>query len=559
MPNETDVPAISIEAVFLEKPTQDDKHKTPEPNSDVAEAAKPVYDFRFWVVFAMLMLSGAITALDFTIPAVALPSIARELNADADYAWISGSFGVSSAVAQPFYAQLADSFGRKPVMLTCIAIFTLGSGLCGGANSSEMLIAARTIQGLGAGGMMVVTDVIFCDIVPLRDRGRYMAMLMSLSSVLMAAGPVIGGAIVQQTTWRWVFYLQLPVCGVTLVALSSFLRLNHKRDKNWWNNVKRLDHIGNAIFSGSLVLFLVALHQGGHSNVWNSPQVIAPLVIGGVGLILFIFYERSNCCEQPMMPKVIYSTRTGASAILITLLACMLAVWVPYFLTVYFQAVKQMSPGRTGVSLLPQSVVILPFAMIGGSLLSKFGKYKPIHFVAQAGMSIGLGLFTMLDDTTPVAVWAVFQIIFAMASGLELAALLPAVQAPLPEQYVASSTALFSFMRSVGKACGIILASVIFNSQVERMAHTVPDESLQRQLRNGGAFGLASPEFIQSVPANLRPAVLTLYTKALSYTWYGGLGIALIGFLFVFFEKSIPLRTTLETEYGLARNENQRD
>lgn len=518
-----------------------------------AETVKPKRGIHFWIVFAMLMLSGAITALDFTIPAVALPSIARDLGAGAEYAWITGAFGVAAAVLQPFYAQLSDIFGRKPIFLTCIAVFTLGSGLCGGATSSTMLIAARAVQGLGAGGMMVVPDVILCDIVALRERGQYMAFMMSLSSVLMAAGPVIGGAIVGRTTWRWVFYLQLPISGVTFVTLALFLRLHHKRNEDWVQSLKHLDHTGNAIFSVSLVLFLVGLHEGDHDNAWNRARVIAPVAIGTVGLVIFVMYEQSAYCPHPMMPKTLYSSRTGVSAVMITLLACMLAVWVPYFLTVYFQAVKQMTPSRTGVALLAQSAVVLPSAMVGGAFLTKWGKYKPIHFVAQAGTALALGLFTTLDEQTSTPVWVIFQIVFALFSGVQLVAFLPAIQAPLAEEYVASSTALFSFMRSVGKACGIIFASVIFNSQVDRMADQVEDDSVRRRLLGGGAFAEASSAFIQSLSADIRPAVLHLYTRALSYTWYGALGIAIGGFFLVFLQRSIPLRTTLDTEYGLAR------
>lgn len=260
------------------------------PTDKGAKAPTPRLNTRFWGIFVCLCMLAFISALDVAIITTALPTITDQIGGARQYVWIANSFVVASSVLQPLLGQLADLFGRRIPLIVSVALFAIGSGLAGGANNAAMLIAGRTIQGAGAGGIYVLLDIVCCDLVPLRERGKYLGLMFSWSGVAAALGPPFGGAIAQ-ADWRWIFWLNIPICGLALGGLLIFMRVKSGNAdtgrQGFAAKIGRLDIIGNFIFIPSMISLLIGLVEGGTEHPWSSFRIVVPLVLGAIGWICF--------------------------------------------------------------------------------------------------------------------------------------------------------------------------------------------------------------------------------------------------------------------------------
>jgi MFS family permease len=237
---------------------------------------------------------------------------------------------------QPLYGQLANVFGRRWPTIAATTTFVLGSGICGGASNMTMLIAGRVIQGAGAGGIGVLIEMIVCDLVPLRERGKYLAIILGLVALGTALGPFFGGLIVNFSTWRWVFWLNLPVGSVALVLLVAFLKVTRNKDVNLATKLTSIDWAGNIIFITAICSVLLALSWAGAVYPWSSYHVIVPLVVGLLSLAGFLAFEGSRFAPQPTMPLQLMSNRTSATAFMLTLMHSIVMIWTVYFLPCLF-------------------------------------------------------------------------------------------------------------------------------------------------------------------------------------------------------------------------------
>lgn len=460
----------------------------------------------------------------------------------------------------PLYGQLANLFGRRWPTIAATAVFTLGSGICGGATNMAMLIAGRVLQGVGASGIGVLVEMIICDLVPLRQRGNYLAIVFGLVAFGTALGPFFGGLIVDNTTWRWVFYLNLPIGGVALVLLFVFLRVKWNKDVNLATKLTSIDWTGNVIFIAAISAVLIALSWAGAVYPWSSYQVLVPLTLGLVGLAGFLAFEGSRFAPRPTMPLHLMSNRTSATVFILTLLHGICTMWSMYFLPVYFQGVLGSSPSYSGVQLLPTILVLIPSAAMGGMAMSKFGRYRPIHIAGFALIVIGFGLFDLLDQNSSTGAWVGFQIVGSAGVGLVIATLLPALMAPLSEGDTALATTAWAFLRSFGVIWGTAIPAAIFNNRFDELAPTgITDPVIRTQLVNGQAYGHATAAFLDTLSAPTREQVVVVMNESLRRIWQVGIGFAALGFLLVFLEKEIPLRQELETEFGMEKKEDKKD
>ncbi|KAI1822655.1 MFS general substrate transporter [Xylaria intraflava] len=520
-------------------------------------AVESVKGIKFWGIFASLCLLSFISALDVSIITTALPKITAEIGGGGDFVWIADSFIVASAVLQPLYGQVANAFGRQIPIIAATALFLIGSGLAGGANGVALLIAGRSIQGVGAGGIYVLIDIVCCDLVPLRERGKYLGLMFSWSGVAAALGPPVGGALAQ-SNWRWVFWINIPICGVALVALLIFMRLKkgaHGSAEPLHSRAKRLDYIGSFIFVPSLISLLLGLIMGGTQFPWSSFRVIVPLVLGIVGWMLFHIHQH-YFASHPSVPSRLFRNRTSATAFFLTFTSSIILQMTSYFLPLYFQAVLATTTLESGTYFLPFALGSLVFAIVAGSLLTKFGAYRPLHAVAFSLSAIAFGLFTLLDSSTTKVAWAFFQLIASAGCGMILSVLLPAILVGLQESDVASASATFSFIKNFGYIWGVTISGVIFNAAFDQNLDRISDESLRDQLHGGQAYAFASR--VHGLKATLDPRVLAevmgVYVTSFKIIWWVGLGISLASFLAVAGEKHIELRTELETEYGIEKS-----
>ncbi|KAI0436182.1 DNA repair protein RAD50 [Xylaria telfairii] len=515
-------------------------------------------DPRFWAIIATLCVIGILSALENTVVTTSLPFIVTQLDLGDNYVWVTNVFFLTSAAVQPLFGQLANIFGRRYITLVIVSLFTLGSGIAGGANNAATLIAGRAIQGMGSGGINMIVDVIVSDLVPLRERGNYTAYVLLIYFVGTALGPYVGGAIIASTTWRWVFWINLPVGGVSLIMILLFLNVKHNKEMSFSEKIKRIDYVGNALLIAATVSVLYATTYGGTREPWSSWRIILPLVLGLLGLIAFVFLENAKFIKEPVVPPRLFTNRTSATIFAVTFLNSALLYWILFFLPVYFQSVLGSSPTRAGVQLLPSIVIAIPAAIAAVLLLAKFGKYKPLHLAGFALNTIGLGLFSLLDENSSDAEWVIYQIIAAGGSGFVLNTLLPACQTPLEESDQAAATATWSFVRSFGNIWGVAIPAAIFNNYFTQLSPRISDPAVAEMFAKGKAYESATAKFINSFPPDLKREIVSVYVDSLKYVWYISVVFSGVSFFLVFFEKQIKMRTELDTDFGIA-DEKKKD
>ncbi|PON28895.1 hypothetical protein TGAM01_v202003 [Trichoderma gamsii] len=512
--------------------------------------------WRFWAVFPAICVTSLLAAVESTVTSTALPFIVHQLNAGSVYVWFVNVFLLTSTAFLPLFGQMCDLFGRRWMMIGVVSMFALGSGISGGASNAAMLIAGRAVQGIGGGGINLMIELIISDLVPLRQRGAYMGVVFAIFSLGTALGPFIGGAIVQRTSWRWVFFINLPIAGVALVLHVLFLRVNYDRQTAIAIKLKKVDYVGNGILIVSIVAVLVALSWGGSKYAWSSYHILVPLLLGTVGMAIFHWYETMPWVKNPTLPPRIFTRRTPAAALIIAFINFMLLFWVIYFLPIYFQAVQRMSPIISGVALLPTVLLSVVTGIVAGVILTKTGRYRPLHIASFALITLGFGLFTRFNASTSRAEWIIVQCIPAIGLGTMMTANLPAVQADLPESDTALATGAFAFMRAYGSIWGVSIPAAIFNAQFDSLLYLIDDVGIREQLSHGKAYSYANADLINSFPDDgIQAQVIDVYTRSLRLTWYVSLGFAVLGFLLCFVEREIDLRQTLETDFGLEVNE----
>ncbi|KAI1268149.1 MFS general substrate transporter [Xylariaceae sp. FL1019] len=545
--------------------------------TDAASASKQsplATQVRFWGIFAALCLLAFISALDVAIITTALPTITSQIGGARQFVWIANSFVVASCVLQPLFGQLADAFGRRTPLLTSVILFILGSGIAGGANSPNMLIAGRTVQGAGAGGIYVLLDIVCCDLVPMRERGKWLGLVFSWSGVAAALGPPVGGALAQ-TNWRWIFYLNIPICGAVVVLLLLFMRVQtgqavsrpmsdtpekHTRFHQLCSRLRRLDYLGSLIFIPGMISLLYGLVMGGtdQDHQWSSWRIIVPLSLGVVGWSAFHIQQFFSV--TPSVPPRLFTNRTSSVAFALTFTSAFLVQAISYFFPVYLQAVKKATVLESGTFFLPFAIGVLASAVISGILLTKFGAYRPLHAASFGLSSLGFGLLAgLLDSNTSKAIWVILELITSLGLGLSMSVLLPAIMAGLPESDVATSSATYSFIRTFGYIWGVTLPGIIFNSVVDLNLHQIANQGWREKLRNGGAYSFASQVhgLASSIDSTTLDQIESTYTSSLRVIWWLSLGISLVSFLLVGIERSLDLRTDLDTAYGLEHGANE--
>ncbi|KAI0100866.1 major facilitator superfamily domain-containing protein [Nemania sp. FL0031] len=503
---------------------------------------------RFWITILSLSLLGFISALDVTIIPPALPTIIAHIGGSTQYIWIANSFVLASSVLQPLVGQLANILGRKAPTIGSVSLFIIGSGIAGGASNVAMIIAGRAIQGVGAGGIYVLIDIVTCDFVPLRDRGKFLGIVQASGGVAAALGPVLGGVLAERN-WRWIFYINIPICALPLLTIILFMHAHRGTGEDTFRN---LDYVGNLVFTPSIFAILYGLISGGTENPWSSWRVIVPLALGAVGWAFFHAYQHFYA-PRPSIPTRLFISRTSATGFALSFLSAILIQTAGFFLPIYFQSVLGTSVSMSGVYFLPVTVGILFSAAGAGVLLSKYGLYRPLHFVAFALSILGFGLFHLLGPSTHKAVWAILELIVAIGFGITISTILPAILAALPDSDVASANAAFSFVRTFGFTWGVTLASIIFNAVFNHNLSQIQSPEPRDRLRNGGAYAFASQaEKIKLlIDSESWDQILRVYTVSLRSVWWFGLGISVLALLLVGIEEDLVLSTELKTEYGL--------
>jgi hypothetical protein len=332
-----------------------------------------------------------------------------------------------------------------------------------------------------------------------------------------------------------------------------FLQVRYSKEMSFTQKLRRIDYGGNAILVGSTVAILYALTYAGTQLPWSDARVIAPLVIGLLGLVFFMWFEGTKLVKEPVVPPGLFKNRTSSVIFAVTFLNSALSYWFLFFLPVYFQAVLGSSPSQAGVLLLPAVLVAIPGAAVAVLLLSRFGRYKPLHVAGFAICTIGSGILTLLDEHSSTAEYVIYQAVTAVGSGMVLNTLLPAVQAQMDESDQAATTSAWSFTRSFGSIWGVAIPATVFNNRFSQLSAERLTDPAARAIFSSGdvAYERASAEFVWSFPEPTRSEIRSIYADALKLVWQVSIAFSAGALLLVLLENETKLRTELETEYGL--------
>ncbi|KIP05681.1 hypothetical protein PHLGIDRAFT_119585 [Phlebiopsis gigantea 11061_1 CR5-6] len=518
---------------------------------------KPPRGTRFWLVYVALCISLLLAALDLGAVGTAAPTIVSDLHGH-DFSWVASAYSLSSAACLPFSGKLAQIFGRRPTMLGALLIFAAGSAVSGSATSMSILIVGRAgdvstaIQGVGGGGIQAMSSIVTADLVPLRDRGFFTGITGVIYTLGSVSGPFIAGGLAQDASWRWLFYMNLPICAVAMVVVFLFLQLKTPRD-SFREKIMKLDWIGNVLIISSTTAIILGITWGGIRYPWSSPRVLCPLILGVVGLAGALVYE-AKWAKQPTVPIVVLSNPTSIAGYIATFLHGIVAITSGFYLPTWFQAVWLAGPVRSGLYFLPISATISPAAIAQGLIVAKLGHYRMLNFAGWAFMLIGMGLFTTLRVGTPMGAFAVFQIIQGLGMGLLYCTYFP-VMAPLPLEQNASAVALVTFVRAFAQAWGVAISGTILQNA---LARRLPAAVLAGTPGGTALAYTVIPRIPQLAPA-LRAQTQQAFCDAMREVWLVMLALCAAGVLTVAVIRDFPLRKTTDRSWGLKEKERARD
>ncbi|KAJ1913696.1 hypothetical protein H4219_005099 [Mycoemilia scoparia] len=527
--------STGVNKMDLEKQTattEEDDDETPE---------EPYIKLSFkrrLIVFVGLFLAMLLAAMDQTIVAVVLSNIGDQFNARSTASWIATSYLVTVTAVQPLYGKLSSIFGRLEVLMFALGIFLIGSALCGTAQTMIWLIVARAITGIGGGGVMAMIIIITSDITTIRERGRYMGTFNLAWTVASVIGPIVGGVFADKVSWRWCFYINLPIGAVTVVTSLIFLRIPTQRS-SWLSKLKRVDFLGSFIVVSGLVLLLLALSWGGKEYAWNSAVVVALLVVGLVLLVVFVFVE-AYIPAEPIVVMSLFKKRSVSAAFVASLMCGMVMFSLIFYVPIFFSVTQNMSSIDAGLRLLPFQAPTALFALVAGQIMAYYNYYRTLAAFGFALTTIGNGVLTLLTPETSVSKQIGYLLISGIGLGFVLNPLYVMAQVPVKLEQVSIVSALILFARTIGGVLGLAISGTIFNN------------SLAANLR---PLAAKYPEYIKTIlssvddtqlvwgpdfPEDVREQVIFAYGKALHNFFIFTIPVAGLGFLAVLCAKGAP-------------------
>ena len=482
-----------------------------------------------------LMMAMFLAVLDQTVVSTALWTIVKELdpvNGLNHMSWLITAYLLTSTATQPLYGKISDLYGRKKIFMLSIALFLLGSALCGFAQNLTMLIAFRAVQGLGAGGLMSLVMAIIGDMIPPRERGRYSGLFGVIFGVGSVFGPLIGGFLTDphkllgiSTSWRWVFFINVPLGLLALLVIQKVVHLpKFKREHH-------IDYFGASLFVAGVSALLLVTEWGGQEYAWLSGQILG-LAAAGIALISSFLYRESKA-EEPILSLHLFKNSVFRVGVPIMFIMGSALFGSLIYVSLYFQLINGLSPTSAGLHLIPMTLGMIPTSIIVGRLISKYGKYKVYPIIGMGFVTIALALLGMLTATTASWQLSLYLFLIGVGMGQVMQVVQLAVQNAIPPREMGAGTAAIGFFRSLGGAIGSAAMGALLAS---RLAVNMPHGA-------SSSTGMPNADAIHKLPPEVQHLVMNGFTKSIDTVFLVAAAVACIGFLLAFFLKEVRLRS----------------
>ncbi|WP_082099672.1 MDR family MFS transporter [Demequina maris] len=501
-------------------------------------AEAPATDRRgILLVFVGLMTAMLLSALDQTIFSTALPTIVGELDGVDHMLWVTTAYILAATIMMPVYGKLGDLIGRKSLFMIAIGLFMVGSVVGALSGGMTELIVGRAIQGLGGGGLMILSQAVIADIVPARERGKYMGLMGGVFALASVVGPLLGGWFTESIGWQWCMWINVPLGLIAMASVAIFLH-PAPRDRA----KPRLDIAGMALIaiaSASLVLFT---SWGGGQYEWTSPVILGLVALTVVAGVAFVLVERR--AAEPIMPLEMFKHRnfnlTTAAGLLMGIAMFGTLAYMP----TYLQMVAQVDATTAGLLMIPMMGAMLPTSIIVGRTVSRTGRYKVYPIVGAVIIAVAMFLLSTMSATQPIWVTCTYLAIFGMGLGLQMQVLVLIVQNTFPLSMVGTATAANNYFRQIGASLGAaVVGSIFTNNLIELLTERVPGGTSSL----GDANSL-TPEAVTELPQQAQDIIVGSYNDALTPVFLYIVPLALLALVLLMFVKEVPLRTTLERD-----------
>jgi EmrB/QacA subfamily drug resistance transporter len=512
-----------------------------EPGSERSGARLPSH---FGWIYAALIVTMLLSALDQTIVSTALPTIVGELDGLSHMAWVTTAYILAATIGMPIYGKLGDLVGRRQLFLIALVIFVAGSALAGFARNMPQLIAFRAIQGLGGGGLMIVAQAIIADLVPVRQRAKYMGPMGAVFGVAAVAGPLLGGWITDNADWRWAFWINLPL-GVAALAISATMIKLPRKQIN-----ARFDYIGAAFMALAVTCLILVCTWGGTEYDWTSPTI---LCLGGITIAAAaLFCVVENRVPEPLIPLRMLRNPVFSIGTVIGMIAIGLGMFaVISYLPTYLQMVYGYSATTSGLLLIPMVAGMMLTATASGTLVSKLGRYKGFVVAGMLVMPVGVWLLSTLTPESSVVQLCAYIALLGAGMGLVMQNLVLAVQNAFPQSEVGTVTSSNNFFREIGGTVGVAVVGAVFSNRLTSALAAVGTDF------GGAGAESITPAIVQSLPEAIRDQVINAYADSLLPIFAGLVPVVLVGTVLALVLPNRELRDETEAasdnEPGAAR------